>query len=412
LSTSALSRILVLFSFSGSVLAAYGTEKLKSDLESEKYKDIRIWVLICLLIFTLVFGLIIFRIINPLLISVAIKNMILPVLMFVGLTLAIGISIFKKSFILLTLLIIIALVTFDMLRFSTKWQTFADEKLIYANTSIINELLKLDNIHRIQAPWGQEVNNYYHLLGTAGYDPLYINRYGEFVESLNDGKVKSSGRVGTNLPLHAKYLPNFIDLLGIKYVVIKQRDLKKPWSFPVSQYQNKLTQIYKEKDFEVFENKDVYPRTFIVGDYSVQNDKQKIINSMDALNFDPRKTVILEKDPAIKQTESNGAAKIIKYTPNEVDIDANSDKAGLLVLTDNYYPGWKASVNGKPTEILRADYTFRAVPIPKGKSDIKIYYSPESFRWGAILSLLSILGIGLLLGRRWYTNTHGGNKSS
>ena len=69
---------------------------------------------------------------------------------------------------------------------------------------------------------------------------------------------------------------------------------------------------------------------------------------------------------------------------------------GLLVLSDTYYQGWKAFVDGKGTKIYRADYAFRAIPLNAGTHRVEFVYDSMSFKLGAGVTLLGILGcIGL-----------------
>lgn len=411
LSTASLSRILVLVSFSGSVLAAFGISKLEKDLSNEKYKDLRIWIFICLIVFALTFAIGI-KIINPIFSQVAVKNTILPVLMFSGLIFAIGISVFRKKYLQVTLLIILLMVTFDMLRFAIKWQPFGESNLLFPKTPIIEKLITLDKTYRTIGPLRQEGYNYLRIPGTDGYDPLYINRYGEFIEGVN-GKIKSSGRVGTSLPFASINTPKAIELLGVKYVLIKNRDINKPWSFPINKYPpSQFTEIYKEKDFTLLENKNALPKAILVGNYEVEQDKQKIVDKIFSKDFDIKSQSILEKDPGIKQTDVSGSVIITNYSPNQIDLKVNSDNEGLVIINDNYYPGWKANVNGKLEEVRLANYSFRGIKVPAGESNIKVYYEPDSFRLGLVLSAFSILAVGLILGRKWYTVTHGKTKNS
>ncbi|HEY4721936.1 MAG TPA: YfhO family protein, partial [Anaerolineae bacterium] len=63
-----------------------------------------------------------------------------------------------------------------------------------------------------------------------------------------------------------------------------------------------------------------------------------------------------------------------------IDVDAAQD--GYLVLTDAYYPGWTATIDGQPTNIERADVMFRAVKVPAGPHRVELRYEPQSFRIG------------------------------
>ena len=107
---------------------------------------------------------------------------------------------------------------------------------------------------------------------------------------------------------------------------------------------------------------------------------------------DLAKIAYVESGSSFKN-DGTGSAEITSYFPNEVHINASSDKVALLVLTDNYYPGWNVYVNGKKGEILRTDYTFRGVIIPIGKSSVVFKYEPKSFQIGLVCALASLIGI-------------------
>jgi len=77
----------------------------------------------------------------------------------------------------------------------------------------------------------------------------------------------------------------------------------------------------------------------------------------------------------------------------EVEIDAPCD--GYLILNETFYPGWKATVDGRAAKLLRADYTFTAVPIAKGHHIVRKVYRPTSVIAGLAASLVSL---GLLVG--------------
>ncbi len=65
---------------------------------------------------------------------------------------------------------------------------------------------------------------------------------------------------------------------------------------------------------------------------------------------------------------------------------------GYLVLSEVWYPGWRATVNGQPATVLRADYALRAVAVPAGTSTVHLWFAPESWRWGWMA-----FGLGVLL---------------
>jgi uncharacterized membrane protein YfhO len=86
-----------------------------------------------------------------------------------------------------------------------------------------------------------------------------------------------------------------------------------------------------------------------------------------------------------------------EYSPNQVKIEVALDQDGYLVLSDTYYPGWRAYVDGEEKEILRANYAFRAVPLESGRHTVLFKYDPLSFKVGLAISLATWGAIVLAL---------------
>jgi uncharacterized membrane protein YfhO len=72
-------------------------------------------------------------------------------------------------------------------------------------------------------------------------------------------------------------------------------------------------------------------------------------------------------------------------------IDASLNDAGILVLADSYYPGWKAYVDGKEEKILRANLFFRAVSLSAGRHTVEFRYEPRSFAIGLAISVGTVI---------------------
>jgi len=116
-----------------------------------------------------------------------------------------------------------------------------------------------------------------------------------------------------------------------------------------------------------------------------------------------------EPPPDIERKRSFlGPAQILTYAPHRIVMEAVVDTPAWLVLTDTYYPGWRAEVNGVETEIVPASYAFRGIAVPAGKSRVELRYEPSSYRVGLFMGLVGILvmvglaaaRLGGLLGRR------------
>jgi hypothetical protein len=93
-------------------------------------------------------------------------------------------------------------------------------------------------------------------------------------------------------------------------------------------------------------------------------------------------------------------ARIAAYGPERVEVETNAPRRTYLVLSDQYYPGWRASVDGVEAPILRANAVFRAVALPPGAHTVVFSYRPWSFTLGAAVSGMTVLAIGTWWWRR------------
>ena len=113
--------------------------------------------------------------------------------------------------------------------------------------------------------------------------------------------------------------------------------------------------------------------------------------------FDPTAEVLLQSSnpqSAIRNPQSairNPQSLTLQDTPNRVTIHAVLDAPGYLVLADTWYPGWQAAVDGEPVELLRANYSFRAVAMDAGDHVIEMSYHPMSVWLGLVLSLCTLI---------------------
>jgi hypothetical protein len=139
-------------------------------------------------------------------------------------------------------------------------------------------------------------------------------------------------------------------------------------------------------------------RTFVVGEYVVEPDDEAALARLMAPEFDPAQTVIVDREPGcdVSPEAGDGTAEFGDYSGNRVTIGVETPKAGLVVLTDPWYPGWRASVDGNPAEIVRAYTVFRAVCVPAGEHDVTFQFRPTSWYVGGLISLAGWGGLGIV----------------
>jgi hypothetical protein len=87
------------------------------------------------------------------------------------------------------------------------------------------------------------------------------------------------------------------------------------------------------------------------------------------------------------------AHQVTSARSGRVSIQTDHAKPGWLVISQVWFPGWEARIDGQSTKVYRADYVFQAIEVPAGKHDISLEYKPTSFLIGALLSILMLVGM-------------------
>jgi hypothetical protein len=231
---------------------------------------------------------------------------------------------------------------------------------------IVNQALDDNQATRV-LPWG--LNDFEHnggmsfgLRSVFGYDPLVLQRYEEFITSLPDPRART------------------YDLLNAGYLVTTA-----PQEFEGSD----APQLVLEKSgVWVYERPGALPRAWVVPQVEVLDD-QDILLHIHEPSFDPRAVALVESPLAC---ESDGAGEVegVHDTGNRIDVQV-SGGGGLLILSETYYPGWRAEVDGKPSGLIRADYVLRAVCVPPGDHQVTLIYDPPLLKVGLAVTSLTLL---------------------
>ena len=284
--------------------------------------------------------------------------------------------------------------------FANKYLYFGERRFVFPEVGVI---IKLKEIQGIDRYWsfgpGSMIRNFqnqYHLFSPEGYESFNIRRYNELAATTHTegqltGKLQradASIRNISNLTelVDATYSRKMLDITGVKYIFALHQEQN-----PKLLEKANLELVWTDNIYDIFENKTEVPRFFLTQTYTVENDKQKIVNLLYDDNFD-HQTIILEEDPQIKKTGQTGKVNLISYQPEIVKFAVDGQSDSLLYLSDNYFPGWKAYINGKETKIYRANYAFRAVVVPPGTNQVIFSYEPKSVIAGGLLS-----GIGIII---------------
>ncbi|MCC6847859.1 MAG: YfhO family protein [Deltaproteobacteria bacterium] len=158
------------------------------------------------------------------------------------------------------------------------------------------------------------------------------------------------------------------------------------------------------RDYLLYEHAAPLPRAYVATDVVYVADAAASLAAVLAPTFDPRSTVIVERAPEPVASVPAGAgatpvvpARVVRYEPREVEIEADVGAPGYLVLTDTHYPGWRAAVDGIPAPIYAANHVVRAVPVGAGRHVVTFRYEPTSVRLGMLISFVAWCAVGTLV---------------
>lgn len=169
--------------------------------------------------------------------------------------------------------------------------------------------------------------------------------------------------------------------LNVKYVVAFH---------PLEGKGLKLFREFPEHYSQLFEVTGGVPRAYVAARAIFDPDPLSTLRRVASETFEPLHDVVVNAaTQSGARTSFQGDATINLYQNNKVQIDARLNEAGILVLTDAFYPGWRVFVDGNERKILRANYLFRGVEVAAGHHKVEFDYDPVSFKIGLVVSSLT-----------------------
>jgi hypothetical protein len=157
-----------------------------------------------------------------------------------------------------------------------------------------------------------------------------------------------------------------------------------------------------ELPIQIYRVQGALPRAYVVGRDTVIADPERATAAALASDFPMERSVVLDRRPPGRiAPDVQGEVVAAHYGLDQVRLTIQADGPALLVLTDRWYPGWKATVRGHPAAVLRANGLFRAVAIPEGRSEVVFSFRPGSVRTGGWISLAGLVVWVSLLGLSW-----------
>jgi hypothetical protein len=243
----------------------------------------------------------------------------------------------------------------------------------FPETGLVTFLKDLPGAFRISSagllPGGASAGIVYELEDITGNTPLRLEAFQQF-----EDRVGSWRRW---------------QLLNVEYVLSDQ-EIDGPG----------LERVYEEEMVKVYRVGDPLPRAWLVHGTVIADDEQAF-SLLDAEDFDPRAMAVLPPDSANLALSglggSGGGARIVEVGPGRLVLEVSPAKDSLLVISQPFYPGWRANVDSERAPIYRVDYMLQGVSVPAGAQRVALSYHLSPLP--AAVSLVALLGcaIGLIL---------------
>jgi len=171
----------------------------------------------------------------------------------------------------------------------------------------------------------------------------------------------------------------------------------------VEEIQKTSTQPVWNEGVRIYENLRAMPRAWLVPEILTAK-KEEVLQAIqssklpDGRSYDPFQVALVEKplNFKIEKPDTSATTKIINLEDTQLEIKTSSSSPAFLVLSDVYYPGWEARIDGTPTKIFQTNYVLRGVQVPAGEHTIKFEFKPVSFHIGAGISAASLFLLGYL----------------
>ncbi len=277
------------------------------------------------------------------------------------------------------------------------------------------------------------VNTFYNIEDLRNYDRLGVRWYDKFIRNLATvpGIVNFLDVKFIIVPERAAlayYTRSNINLSGLfaKGLIKSEYNITlyaSRYSFDIRMPVDGFRPVVSANGFTLYENMHAFSRAFMVYDYKtadthdqafdlVKQDASQLSTTAVICREDTRYASFIpgnavagagvkpapagEAEGTIEGNKPAGKVSFEKYTPNYIKMRVDTSAPGLLVISNTYFPGWHASIDGKETKVLRTDYAFQGVFVPGGHHEVELNYMPLSFIIGLVVSLAGIAAIPCL----------------
>jgi hypothetical protein len=295
-------------------------------------------------------------------------------------------------------ILIVSVVAFDVLTFSYGFLPFHRAREVYPTVELFARLKQLggDPFRIAQLNDAAVVNSelVYDLDSAEGYE-IPLERLYRFLDDV-DRDDGDAVRLDSAAVLKIK--DRRVDMLNTRYFLVPSIN---PIATALRNQPDRFRFVFSAGRTDVLENLHAMPRAFIVPASGIEviADEALQLERVKDPSFNPEHSVVLANagneilNSAEPAAANSGKAKVewIRRDANSFELKVNAPTPGVLVASQIYYPGWKASIDGVTVPVVSANYTLAAISLPSGPHDVRVFYAPASIRIGAIASVVSLL---------------------
>lgn len=263
------------------------------------------------------------------------------------------------------------------------FNTLADPALLDRVPPSVKRMQADDGVFRI-ARFGPKKVLYpnlptvYGLQDVGGYDSIILTDYVRYLQAIEPQYMLIYNIVLGFSRTKSLDSPLFA-LLNIRYLITADRIDHPGW------------RLVSDEGMRVYRAAREMPRAFLAPRMTAVGSLQEALDQMKTAGFDPQQTAVITGEPrdlhgafadATATQPSSGDARIVHYGYARVEVATKADHAGILVLCDVMYPGWRAYVDDRPVDVLQVDGVFRGAFVPAGEHHVRFQFEPACLRWG------------------------------
>ena len=234
----------------------------------------------------------------------------------------------------------------------------------------------------------------YFYSSVGGYHPAKLRRYQELIEACIAPEMSN---VYKGLQMAHVDTTASLAQAGTKFPIYDYAGVNTDSLYPVLNMLNTRWFILGDRSSRIpLENKAAYGNAWFVEDLLTVDNANDELEALHHIN--PRQTAVVNTQQfnlGAKAQPVAGSIKQTELTSTSVAYETQSDKDGVAVFSEIYYPGWTATIDGKPADIVRANYVLRAMAIPAGKHVIQMTFDPQSVHTTETLAYIAFALLAL-----------------